>query len=87
MLNGASVDVPQSSRMGSPVQTDAPLPKEAGTYLNAGSLPENDDCRFHGGAQRSVSAAQASNLLATVDVPVKTVRAILCCVWRRRTAT
>ena len=64
MLNGASVDVPQSTRMGSPV---APLPKEAGTYLNAGSLPERDDCRFHGSAQWSVTAAQTSNLLSQPD--------------------
>ena len=67
MLNGASVDAPQSSRTGSPIQTDAPLPKEAGTYLNVGSHPQSDDCRFEGGAQRSVTTVHTSNLLATAD--------------------
>ena len=67
MLNGASADTPQSSRMGSPIQTDAPLPKEADTYLNVDSHPQNDDCRFEGDVQRSVTTVHTSNLLATVD--------------------
>ena len=67
MLNGASVDVPRSSRMGSPIATDAALPMEAGAYLNADNLPESDDCRFKTSELRSVTTVQTSNLLAQAD--------------------
>ena len=65
MLNSAGADAPQSSRMGPPI--DAPLSKETGTYLGAGDPHENDNCRFKNSAQRSVTTAQTSNLLAQAD--------------------
>ena len=65
MLNGASVDSPQSSRM--TPRSDTPLSNARGTYLSAGDLHESDNCRFQDNAQRSVAIAQASNLLATAD--------------------
>ena len=67
MLNGASVDVPRSSRMGSPIQADAALPKEAGAYLKAANLHESDDCRFKASKLRSVTTIQTSDLLAQAD--------------------
>ena len=66
MLNSAGANAPRSSKMDPPL--DASLPKETGTYLSAGNLPENDNCRFQDGAPRSVTIAHpTSNLLATVD--------------------
>ena len=67
MLNAASVDAPQSSRMGPPIETGAALPKEAGTYLKAGNLYEHDECRFQVSEPRSVTTAPTSNLLAQTD--------------------
>ena len=61
MLNSTGADAPQSSRMGPPI--DAPLLKEASTYLSTGDLHKNDNCRFRDSAQRSVTTAQTSNLL------------------------
>ena len=65
MLNSTALDTPGSSRMGSPI--DAPSSTEAHTYLNAGSLTENGNCRFNDSAQRSVSTAQTHNLLGKAD--------------------
>ena len=67
MLNSAAANAPQSSKMDPPI--DASLSKETGTFLSAGSPPENDNCRFQDGAPRSVTiiAHHTSNLLATVD--------------------
>ena len=67
MLNGASFNVPRSSRMSSPNQTDPGLPVEAGADLKADNLPENDDCRFQASKLRSVTTVQTSNLLAQAD--------------------
>ena len=65
MLNSTTLLAPGSSRMGSPI--DAPSSTEAHTYLNAGSLPENGNCRFNDTTQRSVTAAQTPNLLVIAD--------------------
>ena len=65
MLNSTGAVASQSGRMNSPVNT--PLSEEAGTYLSAGDLPENDNFRFQDSAQRSVSPAHTANLLATAD--------------------
>ena len=65
MLSSTSVNALQSSRMSPPV--DASLSKETGAYLSAGDQPENGNCCFQGSAQRSVTIAHASSLLATVD--------------------
>ena len=65
MLNNTGVNAPQSGRVGPTF--GATLSTETGTYLSAGDLPENANCRFHDSAQRSVTPAHTSNLLATVD--------------------
>ena len=65
MLNGASVDSPQSGRMAP--RSDTPLSNETGTYLGTGDLHENDDCRLQGSARRSVTTVHAFSLLATAD--------------------
>ena len=66
MLNSASANAPQSSRMDPPI--DASLSKETDTYLSTGSPPENDNCRAQGGTSRSVTIAHhTSNLLTTAD--------------------
>ena len=65
MLRSTTANAPQSSRMSSPV--NAPLSKETGTYLGTGALPESDNCRFQGSAQRSVTIAHISDLPATAD--------------------
>ena len=63
MLSSTGAVAPQSGRMNSPID----MSEEAGTYLNAGDSPENGDCRFEHGAQRSVTTAHISNLLAKAD--------------------
>ena len=65
MLNSTGANAPQSDRMNPSIH--APLSNEAATYLSAGDLPENVNCRFHDSAQRSVTPADTSNLLATGD--------------------
>ena len=65
MLNSIGANAPQSRRMDPP--TDTSLSKEAGTCLSAGNSSESDNCRFQGGALRSVTIAHTSNLLATAD--------------------
>ena len=65
MLNSIALHALGSSRMGSPI--DAPSSTEAHTYLNAGSLTENGNCRFNDSAQRSVTTAQTPNLLVKAD--------------------
>ena len=65
MLNSAGIDSPLSSTMAPP--SDAPRSNERGTYLGTGDLPKDDNCRFKGSAQRSVTTAHTANLLATVD--------------------
>ena len=67
MLTRTSTNTPQSSRVALPSQNDGTLPDEAGTYLKAGNLPENDNCRFQASEPRSVITAQACNLLTQVD--------------------
>ena len=65
MLNSTGANALQSSRIDRPI--DAPLSKEAGAYLGAGNLLENDKCRSLGGAPRSVTIAHTSILLTTAD--------------------
>ena len=65
MLRSTGASVPQSSRISPPVS--APLSDETGTYLGAGDLPESDNCRFQGSAQRSVTIALISSQLASAD--------------------
>ena len=65
MLNNTGVNAPQSGRVGPTF--GATLSNETGTYLSAGDLPESVNCRFHDSAQRSVTPADTSNLLATGD--------------------
>ena len=65
MLDGTGANAPQFSRVSPPI--DAPLSREAGTYLSTGDLPENDNCSFQGSAQRSVTIPHTSDLLATAD--------------------
>ena len=67
MLSRTGTGAPQSGRMSPPSQNDTALPDEAGTYLKAGNLHENDDCRFQVSEPRSVITVQASNLLAQED--------------------
>ena len=64
MLSSTGVNALQSSRMSPTI--DAPLSKETGTYLGAGNLHENDNCRYDGSAQRSVTIPHTS-MLATAD--------------------
>ena len=65
MLGSTDANAPQSGRMSPPV--NAPSSNETGTYLSTGDPHENDNCRFEDGAQRSVTPAHTSNLLATAD--------------------
>ena len=65
MLNNTGANAPQSGKVGPTI--DATLSNETGSYLSAGDLPENVNCRFNNSAQRSVTPAHTPNLLATVD--------------------
>ena len=65
MLNTTGANPPESGRVGP--TTDATSSNETGSYLSAGDLPENVNCRFHDSTQRSVTPAHTPNLLATVD--------------------
>ena len=65
MLNSTTLHASGSSRIGAPI--DAPSSKEACTYLNADSLPENGNCRFNDSVQRSITTTQTSNLLIKAD--------------------
>ena len=63
MLSSTDANAPQSGRM----SINAPLSNKTDTYLSTGDLPENDNCRFQGSVQRSVTIAHRSNQLVAAD--------------------